>query len=996
MKKIKKTLLLLSCLALTIVALGSGIKSLMDVKAYDTEFTSQVNVATRYIVGDNVTIPRAFLNVNGESKLAQKAVVKYPNGYYYEQKFDGSSANFIAEMAGGYEVIYKANYGGITYTATKEFFVEEELFVFNLNGSSATYFAASEYYGSPEGLSVSLQPNDSFTYNKKIDLTQLGRMDAIVDLFPTPEVKGTRDYREMVITLTDIYDSNNFVKIYFDNPVRNDGQEWEMMNCYSRAGASGQAIMGIEGGMNLHKNTQYGKAIEMSFDGYHWEVGEKSFPLYMDLAEKKLYCDASNYHIIDLDEPSYQSYLWEGFTTGEVYLSLSINDSSGGKFFVKTIGFEDLSRASYIDEKGADITILTEYDQLPQGQVNVGYSVPEASTASSYGKVEISTKVFYNYGLENQVQFNIVNGKFTPVKLGMYTIVYEATDMWGIKKQVLYSVEIVEEIDPIIIRIDQDGKVNEAYAGYELEIATATAFGGTGNLTLSVSAVNMKDGSTYEVKDGKFRPMSTGVYKIVYSCADYISVQTSSYLVDITADAKPVIIDDVYIPDFILKGTNIKLPALHAYDFTSGKGVAKEMEIWAIEGDTERKLEGGVLNTVTAASEIGIEYRLGGATKKYTRDLVSVGFEDGALDLAKYFVGDSVVTVDKNNATITTDKDTTVRFVNYVADGYLSLEYSFDTMLFNFGKLNVWFTDAKDSNIQIKVSYVKNGNGVQIVVNDKDVVSNIPVDDLSSRLRLSYDQESRAISPIENKSLYIYNTANGDSFTGFTSGLVYLSFEFENVTDESAFKVWQINNQTIRSTKYDIGFPQVDSSNTYLGRWNIGTIIDINPVVMADVLDTNVTGGLTVRTPKGEYAIALDGTVLKNVDPTKTYQIQLNEYGVYVGTYQAMDTAQNETTVPFTINVPDVVPPVLAVNSETNVKVNVGDIFSLPTATVTDNISENLKVNILVMTPNHRTMLLEENTTHIVAAYAGLYTITYTVYDDAGNLAIQTIYLTVV
>ena len=996
MKKLKKTLLLLSCSVLAVGALGVGVNSLTNVKAYDTEFTSQVNVATRYVVGENVTIPRAFLDVKGESKLAQKAIVKYPNGYYYEQKFNGASANFIAEEAGGYEVIYKANYGGITYTATKEFFVEEQLFAFNVTGSNATYTAASEYYGNPAGVSVSLMPNDTFTYNKKIDLTQLDRMDAIVDLFPTPAVKGTRDYAGMVITLTDIYDSNNFVKVYFNNPAINDGQAWEKMNCYTRAGAAGQAMMGIENGNNLHKNNQYGKAINLSFDGYYWEVGEKSFPLYMDLEEKKLYNDNTENHIIDLDEPSYQSYLWEGFTTGEVYLSLTINASSGGKFFVKKMGFEDLSKTSYIDEKGADLTVHTEYEQLPKGKVNVGYPVPEASTASSYGKVELSTKVFYNYGLENQVQFDIVNGKFTPLKVGTYTIVYETKDVWGIKKQTLYQVEIAETVDPIVIRIDKDGKVNEAFAGYELEVAEATAFGGTGNLTLSASAVNMKDGSRYEVKDGKFRPMATGVYKIVYSCADYISVQTTSYLVDITADSKPVIIDDVYIPDYVLKGTNMHLPTLQAYDFTSGKGVAKDMEIWAIEGGSERKLEGNVLNSVASSSEIAIEYRLGGASKRYTRDLVSVGFENGALDLTKYFLGNSVVTADRNNATITVNEDATVRFVNYVVEGELALHYGFAPEQFNFGRVNVWFTDAKDSNIQLKVSYVKSGNGLQVIVNDKDMVANVSNADLSTRLRLSYDDESRALSPVENKSLYIYNAANGDKFTGFTSGMVYLSFEFENVTGTSAFKVYQINNQTIRNTKYDTGFPQVVSSNSYLGRWDIGTVLDIKPAVIADVLDTNVTGGITVRTPKGEYAVALDGTVLNNADPTKSYQIQVNEYGIYVGTYKVVDTSQNETSIPFTINVPDVIPPVLTVDSEVNVTVKVGEIFELPTATVTDNLGGDLTVHVLVMTPNHRTMLLEENTTHIVASYAGLYTITYTVYDAAGNLAIQTIYLTAV
>ena len=198
------------------------------------------------------------------------------------------------------------------------------------------------------------------------------------------------------------------------------------------------------------------------------------------------------------------------------------------------------------------------------------------------------------------------------------------------------------------------------------------------------------------------------------------------------------------------------LPMLQAYDFSSGKGVARDMEIWVIEGSTERKLDGNVLNTVADASKIYIEYRLNGAKKTYTRNLISVGFEKGTLDLTKYFIGDIEVKADAKKLTMTTEKNTTVCFANYVSADALALDYGFNSAQLNFEKINIYFTDAKNSDIQLKVSFRKTGKNISIVVNDKETVGVISEELFTSRLKLEYNQQTRELVPLENQSLYIY------------------------------------------------------------------------------------------------------------------------------------------------------------------------------------------------------------------------------------------------
>ena len=375
--------------------------------------------------------------------------------------------------------------------------------------------------------------------------------------------------------------------------------------------------------------------------------------------------------------------------------------------------------------------------------------------------------------------------------------------------------------------------------------------------------------------------------------------------------------------------------------------------------------------------------------------MIGVGFEDNSLDLTKYFVGNATVTADRTMLTMSTNSNAYVKFANSVSQNYLGMDYSFKSNALNFEKLNVYFTDAKNPDIQLKVSYVKNGNALTVILNDKDTVSVLGQSSYSQRIKLSYNATERSIAAVDNVSLYVYNTASGAAFNGFTSGLVSISFEFIGVTGSSAMNIYQISNQAMRSTKYDSGFPQIASPNSFIGRWTVGTILELAPAVIADVLDTNITAGLTVRTPSGEYAVAEDGTVLNNADPTKAYQLKLTECGYYNGKYIAVDGAENETSVPFSINVPDVTPPVLTVESAKNVTGTVGQAFELPVAYATDDVDKALTVSVLVKTPNNRTMLLEDGTTHIVPSYAGVYTITFTVYDSTGNLAIETIYLTV-
>lgn len=107
--------------------------------------------------------------------------------------------------------------------------------------------------------------------------------------------------------------------------------------------------------------------------------------------------------------------------------------------------------------------------------------------------------------------------------------------------------------------------------------------------------------------------------------------------------------------------------------------------------------------------------------------------------------------------------------------------------------------------------------------------------------------------------------------------------------------------------------------------------------------------------------------------------------GTYIITYNVSDAAGNaaeEKTRTVTVG-PDITPPVITLKGKTSVSVTVGDLYTEPGYTATDDVDGNLTESVVV----------GGDTVNV--AVAGTYTITYTVSDAAGNKASATRTVTV-
>jgi Zinc carboxypeptidase/Domain of unknown function (DUF5011)/GEVED domain/Secretion system C-terminal sorting domain/Fibronectin type III domain len=172
------------------------------------------------------------------------------------------------------------------------------------------------------------------------------------------------------------------------------------------------------------------------------------------------------------------------------------------------------------------------------------------------------------------------------------------------------------------------------------------------------------------------------------------------------------------------------------------------------------------------------------------------------------------------------------------------------------------------------------------------------------------------------------------------------------------------------------------------GTFTYGEVEDYK-IVIQELVDTtppviSLVGTSSINLNVGDVYSELGATANDNKDGNITANIVIggtvntNTAGTYIITYNVSDAAGNPASqVTRTVNViADTTPPVISLVGTSSINLFVGDFYSEPGATATDNKDGNITANIVIAgTVNTNT--------------AGTYIITYNVSDAAGNPASQ-------
>ena len=955
-------------------------------------------VLEEYDLGKVFTIPQVQLKVDDKIVDSEYGYLLFPSGKASDK------SPVVLDEEGVYTLVYTATLDGKKIKATKEFAVLKQVYKVGKENSSA-YFGTHASLPSVEGLVVNLVNGDEFIYDEIIDLSDNTQKDEFIKFTTVTSKSGSADVREIVFRFTDIYDSENYFEIHVKNVVGLG--DWALSQSYLCAGASGQAPGGWEnapGSRKFHTNNEYGFPVKLSMSSvpYDTATGYDMLTLCYDYSEKALYSDKEIYPygnmVADFDDRDSFLNVWDGFTSGKVRMSVRGADYKTESMSVIIAQIDGKEPAKTISTDVAP-TVNVDVDEgkaIPYALVGHDYKVFDASAFDTHdGYKDVAVHVYYNYGKEDQTVCNLINGKFTPKKTGVYSIVYTAVDDMGQRSQRVIEVEAFNH-DGLSVEIN--GITEKGYTGKKSvlfdEIACQNA---SGDVAYTVTV----NGEEILPQNGQyvFLPMADGTYNVTVTAKDYVKESSASFEFKSVRNYTPEIFDDINLPKYLIQGEEIQLPKVSGYDFSSGKSSQVDSQIFVRENGGEEKAIEGNSFIPSQTGEVEIIYRVAiakrKAEKKVKAQVVSV-FEGDDLRIDKFFKpisGDAVIGAENNYVSVTATKDSKVEFVNRVQVKSFNLNFVLSEEFNAVSKVNVYLTDCIDSSKQVKFTYSKAINGgATFSVND-GVGVEVDASFISSRTNFTLTYADG----VAYGSSIVYATVdkylNGIDFEGFSLDMAYLTIELEGVKGNTVLCLKNLNRQTLNNANKDRFAPQVLVSSM-VGDRKLNEEIVLKEAFASDVLSNSCTFSLTVKTPNGDFAVAKDGTVLdgKTNDPTKQYELVLSNYGEYYIVYTAVDRFGKESKISYFVTVKDSVAPELSIGKAVN-SAKVGDTVTVAEATATDNYSASVEMFVCVENPEGVYVEVTDGT--FVAKMAGEYTVRYMVWDEAGNYTFKSYVVTV-
>ncbi len=996
---------------IAVLCLMSVVASIIVVAANDTytfEYADESTLQPTYFQGETISVPKG--QFVGDSTISAEAYVLLPNGNILR------SNEITLSSVGRYQVTYTATNGSQVLQETKSFLVQQKKYTVSKNSASVQYVDGYQLKDTTvDGLKVTLPNGAVFNFNKVYNLNEFEKINTLVEGYILAATQGVYSAKIVTFRFTDIYDSDNYFDVVVDAAYE-DGEGSGMS--YYRVGAYNQTTSGWGGSTNEKDYTgtlenrlyigDYG-----SWAGkLHWNTAENLHSLdnkvafSIDYTAKEVYGQGvySGKLVADMDSmDDFGMNLWNGFTTGECTLSVfasSYNDSAVTLLFTK-LGDEtsELSDNVYADTVAPNLDVdLMGYDEndLPQAVAGCAYPIFAATADDAYSSdVSLDVKVIYNKYGSNSCDMAIVNNTFTPNRLGVYTIVYTATDASGLVTEKEYSITCNHSSSNLMLSFS-DSTALTAVAGQVITLPEISVSGAQGGYALKVTVQNTEESTV--VTGNSYRPMKSGTYRIIYAVTDFAGQSaTASLDLIVSSDANPVFIAEPTLPRYLVGGYEniIGLPV--AIDFNTGNEV--ELEIWVKEGDNpQRCIDSNVFTPVISKTPytLTITYvansATGSSSVSYSLPCYSYVSSEG-VDKKSMFVLGEGVTADYQQvgrtyyaafSAASTAKSPSIEFLNPIYANGLSTEFAVWEGLENYGKLNIYLTDAVNG-ATIKISYFFKNGSVSVSVNDG---TKYPTSDyLATNLDLGFDNLSSSVTwKAGEQQVTVDKDINGNFFDGFVSGKVYISYEMEELYGDSGFIIKTINGQIFNSSMSSgsLSGTAVIYNGSYQARMSLGAELQIHSAVAMNLTQPYKWATVTVQTPDGNVANAIDGTVLKNVSADYIYQVKLTEYGTYTITYTSSDCKSKQQLV----TVIDEQAPTIKYTGKISSSYDLGATVTLE-ARAEDNItsSDNMTVTFVVNTPWGTTEYIGQQSASYQFRREGVYTIRAFTCDEYGNYA---------
>lgn len=964
--------------------------------AETTSFEMQSVINEYYAFGTEFSVPSAEF-VSGGNRYKAYTVVYDPDKEVITDK------TFTLSKKGEYRISYSATIGAKQYREVCSFNsadLSADAFTVVNNAKITSGANTPDYYClDSTGLKVTATADGgNVNYSKVIDLSGNTKKDNLITLGVIPREEGVEDLWQITITLTDIYDSTNKVRI-----VTYRGS-WSKAYCFTRAAAKGQALAGYDHTKKvLQTEYRMGTGATHSFTGAN-EAGYGSLSYAYDYAEKAVYVAGSL--VVDFDSPDYfiESLLWDGFTTGEVTLNVSLEKLKAAEadIMIFNVNGNDLTK-NVIDDKQAPIIDIDfgkyENQDLPSGEVGKAYSLFPAKAydrcQGAMKQADIVTTIYKNYN--TPAQEIVASGvmAFAPTSAGEYYVQYACTDVSGNTRYDGYMIEVESSLETMnLVGYDMQASY---YAGMEIIFPIVNIQGGSG-IPVVKTVLRDKSGNVILENPESWIPQTAGEYEVVVSATDYLGTSFEKVFAFETQIKNEPIIKVGYVPQYLVVGIAYTFNDFEAIDYSTSSSAQEAMRkiIVSYAGkQTELSIGDSYTPVKTNGYDtISVKFyaeSVNGAHSDYVEKEIRLveAVNNGAVDYKKLFSGNDVaITVNESDISMAFNKNTEISYVNPLVANDFSIAFDVEKTKNNYRKIIITLTDSIYSDIAVSLSIERgeeNGTTSNLRVNNDERVYAIQgsfFNTTKNIFELSYSKTSHYL--VDESGMVVIcslkETLSGDKFTGFPSGKIFVKIAFAGVSSQSAFTLYTISNQAFNNTGEDFSAPVLDLVESVSSQVGINDSVVVPQAYVADGVDPSAKVVATVYQGKK--------VLYANVDVSeKGFTFVADTYKTYKIVYVTTDWKGNIFEGTYSVYVQDVEKPTLNVewNATTAKK---GDTVTLPVATATDNNDAELNVEIYVYYPQGDCRIYKEQ--KLTFNQKGTYKIVVFVQDEAGNYAKKT------
>ncbi|MGI6768793.1 MAG: hypothetical protein ACOX43_06915 [Bacilli bacterium] len=953
-----------------------------------TPFFSEVELADEYQKNTLLSIPTVKMFLKGQ-EYETTAILHHPDG-----KGTRVDSNVVLDALGQYNLEYKATVANKTYSFTKRFYVYQPKFELTSTDDRA-YFSENAIDGL-EGVLVSLSQDEKLVINDYFDITTATPEKPIFEASILASNLGTPDFLTLQVRFICKNDPSQYLTVI--------GNYYSGNDCtYFLAGANNQIPSGYEPYWDkIHVGNEWGAPWKGSFTGIpgNQTLAEDTLRIYFDYETKIVYANYAKGFVVDLDDSKYFGNLWDGFTENEVYVEVTASRYQGvapAQFLVVRVGDIDLHEQYVYDTEDPVIDIdFGDYSPttLPVGLVNHPYRIFEAK-ATDYlsGDCEVDVHVYANYYSSQKNELEIVEGKFIPQTPGKYYIEYSAIDKSGNLGKEILVVNVVESAEDFYLTLHE----KETYGknGELVPLPRIETGGGIGSVDTEI--IIKKDGEEVPFENGFFRPLATGTYTVTVSVRDFVEREASeSYEIEIIKNEKAVFIDEINLPKYLISGSTYNFVDVYAYDF-SEDGEASLVKAVLVTKDQQGVVEhvdGKYTPEVSEHLEnvkIYFKATIKGASsisQTYEIPTCVVGTPTN-LNIANYFVSDNAMISSTDNSIVfQTTSDAKIDFTNPLLAHGLSFEFDVDANQNAFSKLVVIIQDSINESEVIHINYEKASSTMSYLSVNKGTRYNIPASFFGkgqNAFTFTYDNRQLICGDGSVVRFRVLDNIYGESFTGFSSGKVYISFQFTDVYGSSAIALSKISGQNLSNIKYDLIKPKIALEKEMPFRYKLNDVVTLSPAWAVDVLDPNIYCYYFVKYSDGSFVKDINGEELSHIPIDQARQIKLDKYGTYYVSFYAEDwNNRKETTFGYALEVVDLAPPVLVLTGEPTTSANLGDVIRIPNAKAIDEIDGEREFYVFILCPDGRYVAYGTITEYEMA---GKYTIVYYTFDESGNTA---------